>query len=210
MARSGAKQIGLNKMAGPYTKPLLGMPSGYGWRDITAVATTAGLGTVAPTVGTITPSGYRTYYFADTAIDELHFCFHPNHDYRPGSDVYFHVHWSPSNTNTGVVEFKVDYSFARMQDATPTFVAFPAFSTLTMYQSGSGTQWAHQVCESTAFCPSGFETDGIMSCRLYRDARVTNTNDTYAGDAYILTADLHYEVGQIATSNRVRGTGWIY
>ena len=154
-------------------------------------------------------NGYRTYKFSDGAIDELFFCFHPNHDYRAGTNIYFHVHWAPSNTNTGTCEFMVEYSYASMQTGTPTYSVFPAVSTLQILQAGSGTAETHQVAESTTFLPSGFETDGLLLARLYRDARGANANDTYAGDAWILTADIHYEVGQIATENRVRGSGWV-
>lgn len=197
-------------MAGPYTAPMYQMPSGYGWRDLTVVATAAGVGGAAPGVGTMTPNGYRTYYFADSALDELFFCFHPNHDYRPATDIYFHVHWSPSTTNTGVADFKVDYSYAPMQSTGPVYTAFPAIQTISLAQAGGGTAWAHQVAESNAFQPTNFETDGLLICRLYRDARVTNGNDTGTFDAYILTADIHYEASQLATSNRVRGDGWVY
>jgi hypothetical protein len=185
-------------------------PAGAGWRDLTVVATAAGVGATAPSMGTMTPNGYRTYYFADSALDELFFCFHINHDYRAGTDIYFHIHWSPSTNSAGNADFKFDYSYAPMQSTGPVYTAFPAVTTGSLLQAGGGTAWLHQVTEAAAFQPTNLEPDGLLLIRAYRDGRVANANDTFAGDAYILTADLHYEIGQLATYNRVRGDGWVY
>lgn len=109
------------------------------------------------------------------------------------------------------MQWSLEYSFARMQRGPggPTYEAFPAPQVITVEQAGCGIALAHQLAESAAFRPANFETDGLLLVRLYRDATNGNGADTYAGDAFLHTFDIHHEVGQLSTTNRVRGDGWV-
>ncbi len=76
-----------------------------GWRDITSDLSLAkDHGTAPPTWSVIT-GGIYGWSFSASVVQELQAAFHINHDYLPGSKIYPHVHWLPTNTNTGVVRW---------------------------------------------------------------------------------------------------------
>lgn len=130
--------------------------------------------------------GVYQYAFSKTADQEVWLAFHVNHDILPGSLVYPHVHWSPSDTDTGTVRFGLEYTVGR-RDGT-----FGANSTIYLEQAGAGTALSHQVVESDCFdAMMAPEIDSLILLHLWRDA--DHENDTYDNDCFILTADLHYQ-----------------
>lgn len=200
----------VGQLTGPKTGALHGFPPGAGWRDLHPVHTWDGPGSKAPDylpfVGGITMPVLR-----ESKEQERHGTFHVNHDYRADSNIHIHVHWGSTNTHTGVCQFTIEWTYARMQQgAAPPFAfdAFLATSTLTIEQAGCGLVNGHQVAESVAFLPPNFDVDGLLHVRV---ARLGGQGlDTLTGDAWLYGFDVHHELGQIATHNRTRGDGWVY
>jgi hypothetical protein len=178
--------------------------SGTGWKDQLVSASGAGAGAVAPSFGNLSGnlSFWRGYTMAATGVDELHVVFHPNHDYKPGSTVNLHVHWSPTVAAAGDVVFGFQYSFARGYSVD----AFPASSTVTVTQAASGSAYTHQIAETADLTIANFETDGLLLVRVYRDG--DNVADTYGSPIALYTIDMHYQSDRDATTARNRGTGW--
>lgn len=177
---------------------------GTGWQDIIITGAAAGTGAAAPSFGALggNLSFWRGYSMAATGVDELHSLWHINHDYKPGSTVNFHVHWSPTDANAGNVVFGFQYSYARGYSVD----AFSAPATVTVTQAASGAINRHQIAETADITISNLETDGLVLVRFYRDG--DNAADTYASPVNIFTFDMHYQVDRYATTGRNRGSGW--
>ena len=79
---------------------------------------------------------------------------------------------------------------------------FPASTTIYLTETiTENSQYRHIVTEATdaqAFGSDIFEVDGLLLCRIFRDA----TNDTFSGTVHGLTADLHYQVAQLVTPDK--------
>jgi hypothetical protein len=125
--------------------------------------------------------------------------FHVNHDYRPGSSAYIHVHSSPMNAGlSGTVNWKVAWTYARGHNQSgPTFTAFPACQTISLPCVVSATQYQHQITEVEF--GSMLEVDTLIKCYLYRD---TTSGDTCAGDVAALFLDFHYQADRNGTSTK--------
>lgn len=175
-----------------------------GWRDLTASGLAIRVGATAPDLINLFGNLW-VYGFDASTIESGYLILHPNHDVKPGSGsggIEVHVHWAPTNTNTGVVRWGFEYSYARGFSVD----VFPAASTEYLEQAGSGVANTHQIVDSGLITIANYEPDGIILARIFRDA--THVNDTYTGDAALLSVDIHYQSDRDNTSARTRGAGW--
>ena len=172
-----------------------------GWNDLTSTLlagkTTAG---AAPVWAAWAGTNIYTWQFSASTIDSLQVApFHFEHDYKIGSAVYPHIHWKPDDTNTGVVRWGLEFTYAigHGQAAFPT-----ATDTIYLEQAGSGEAYKHQIIEvpDPGVTLAGLEPDTIVQTRIFRDA--THINDTYTGVAHGLTVDAHYRTDRLATVNK--------
>lgn len=84
----------------------------YGWRDIIGNVEPKATGAGSPTRAVYI--GGSTGQYAFIANDVCDFQFHIPHDYVPGTDVYFHVHWSHNGTAiSGSAVFDIFYTYAK-------------------------------------------------------------------------------------------------
>jgi hypothetical protein len=164
-----------------------------GWRDLTMPTVSAVVGAGTPSLAVFGPSGNIKQY--KMAIgDSVYMTAHVDHDWLVGSNAFFHVHWSPSGTNAQPVWWEVNYTIAKGHQQ----AAFPAEDQIILKQTPEGTAWTHQIVEDTA----GFslvETDSLL---LFEVKRITNGATDNTDDIFLLTCDLHYQVGQAATVSR--------
>ena len=172
-----------------------------GWNDLTSTLlagkTTGG---AAPAWAAWAGTNIYTWQFSASTIDSLQVApFHFEHDYKIGSAVYPHIHWKPDDTNTGVVRWGLEFTYAigHGQAAFPT-----ATSIIYLEQAGSGEAYKHQIIEvpDPGVTLAGLEPDTIVQTRIFRDA--THINDTYTGVAHGLTVDAHYRTDRLATVNK--------
>lgn len=169
-----------------------------GWDDITA---DLGSGKVAganqPTWSTYR-DGIQAYEFSPTTMKELWITFHVKHDYKDGTNVYPHVHWSPNTTSTGTVRWGFEYTVAKGHDQ----AAFPA--TVTVYAETTisvDKQYQHfisEVVDGDAF--NAFEPDTVILMRVFRDA--AHANDTFPDAVHAFTADIHFQGDGQFTPNK--------
>lgn len=174
--------------------------SDTGWEDITAdLSAGKAVGANAPTWATFR-NGIEAYSFSAGTMNEVWITFHVKHDYAPGTNIYPHIHWAPSTTSTGVVRWGLEYSWAKGHDQE----AFPASTTIYLEHTISeDKQYQHIITEVTdaqAFGSDDIETDGLLLVRIFRDA--ADSADTFPDVVFGLTADIHFEVSQIATPNK--------
>lgn len=145
--------------------------------------------------------GLYGYEFSATLMKEIWLNFHLGHDYAPETDIYPHVHFVPTSDEVqGVVRWGVEFSYADRESD------FPATQTVYIETTvEANSQYKHIVGEVTdADALNGqdfaFETDGVLMCRIFRDA--AHANDTYAGTVIGIFADLHYQSDRDATINK--------
>lgn len=169
-----------------------------GWRDMVGSPIVKGTGANDPTWAAFLGNIYA-YSFSATAMKEVWFTYHIDHDYAPGTTLYFHTHWSTTGTNTGVCRWGFEYAYAKGFNQ----ANFPATTTVYVEQAAAGTAYRHMVAEiadGDVVPSANLETDGLLLVRIFRDG--AHGNDTLTDAAYLLTADIHFQSNRITTLNK--------
>ena len=179
---------------------------GSGWIDLPVQATVRGTGGNDPTFSTWR-SPQRAYEFVGSSSEmrEIFGQIHIPHTIKPGTGIYFHVHWVPSAASpSGNIVWKFDYSYAGPGNNQ----VFPASSTVTATAT-MPAQYTHMITEIAAPVLAGsLEVDGVISLRVYRDA--ADAGDTSTNSAFLLFIDAHIQVAKFATKNRNKAGGSFY
>lgn len=170
----------------------------YGWRDnLSALSAAAvGGGVSKPSWGTIR-DGLQGWLFSPTADNELWISFHIDHDYAAGTALFPHIHVVPITAGGGVTRWGIEYSFAKGHNQ----ASFGPSTTI--YLDGTitaGSQYRHYIFETStlsAISGADIETDGILLCRIFRNA--SDPGDTFSTTVAAIFADLHYQTDHIAT-----------
>lgn len=187
-----------------------------GWADKEAPLTAGKIPpSGAPTWSTFI-DGINAYKFSATATNSIQISFHLPHDLKMSmteadgtvtpAKLYPHFHFSSDGTDTGVVRFGVEYTYARGYSVDE----FPASTTIYIEQAASGTALTHQIAETTdanAIADANFEIDGIIMMRVFRDG--SHANDTCTDGIFIVTVDCHYLSTGYLSVERNRGTGTV-
>ena len=119
------------------------------------------------------------------------------HSAKLGATLSFHVHWSPTDTDTGDVRWGLEYAF--FQEDTG---AVSTGTTIYVTDTAGGTAWVRQTVAFASISVPASELGLQFAFRLFRDA--TDVADTYDNDAAITsTVGLHYEIDTPAGSRTV-------
>lgn len=167
------------------------------WRDL---ITPLRVPTSGPTIPVLTTVGSSVIRHPAWAInDQLWTDWHIQHDYAPGTDVYFHMHWHSSGTNTAVVVWEFTYYHARGNNQ-DNFAFGGAGTVVTASQAAHGTAYRHMITETAAITIANLEPDSMLCTRI---RRITNGGTDNADTIFGFQADLHYQALSIGTKNRV-------
>lgn len=180
-------------------KYINGGSPGEGWNDVTNDFAAAKVTGASQPTWAAFRSGIYAYSFSASAMNEAWVNFHITHDYKSGTTVYPHIHWSTTGTNTGTVRFGIEYSVAKGHNQG----AFPASTTVYIEQAASGTAYQHMIAEVSdgdSFS-TNIEPDSLVITRIFRDA--AHANDTCTDAVFILFADIHYKSNRFNTKNKV-------
>lgn len=175
-----------------------------GWVDMFGNFTSAKLtGSNQPTWAQVQDdgsgsTGVYAYSFSASTLQELWLSFHINHDYKTGSAFFPHIHWMPSDTDTGTVRWGIEWSAA--QGFNQEAFGNSAFTYLE--QAAPGTALQHMVVETAdpGITVPGAEPDMVILARVFRDA--AHANDTYTGACIGIEMDAHYQTNRHATLNK--------
>lgn len=164
--------------------------------------------------------GFYSFAFTDGTNDdnkEVFFNVQMPHDYKEGSTIYPHIHWSTTAAlGTTRPVWKLEYQWVNLND---NYVS-TALTPITAYrivQAGGGLE---PIDAAPPFYPttnlSGIRTSmitplgsivgtgkKISSVLLMRLTRATNdTNDTFtdAAGAFLISFDIHYEIDSFGSS----------
>lgn len=178
----------------------------FGWRDIIGKVAPKISGAGAPARAVYAGGNVNDYAF--TTNDVTDFDFHIPHDWVPGTDMYFHVHWSHNGTTiTGNAVFDLYYQVAKRdgiftaeKDLTITYATVNIATTPQYYHRVDETQMTASVATATLTATSALEVDGIIMATLKLTTLPTIGG---GGKLFIHTCDLHYQSSNIGTKNKV-------
>jgi hypothetical protein len=162
------------------------------------------IGASDPTIVDWQPGGsgttFKVYAFQKTN-EAFAVCQMP-HKYKEGSDLYFHLHWTPKDRgneeNGNLVGWKVDYSIANVG------AAFGASSTADFSDACSGTDDLHEIASSVQVSGSGLTISHMILLRIYRTD--TGADDTWVGTTtaqspVLLEFDIHYQIDSLGSNS---------
>ncbi len=199
-----------------------------GWRDLVGNAIVRGNATNDPTWEQVWNNFYAYAFNNGSQMKQMWFVYHPDHDFKTGSSIFVHVHWTMLDSETtpivnGVLRWDIEVCYAAGYGTNATneenkkfdSITYPAIttsveSTITSSAYNNRKHFITEV-ELTGSFINNIETDGLIWLRLSRTA--TQTADTFNSTAYVLTCDLHYQTDHFNTSNRNRNTSgnpWTY
>jgi hypothetical protein len=139
-------------------------------------------------------------FAGNTGTEETWCSIHILHDYKPGTKIYPHVHWSHDTASpSGDVKWQIEYSVAKGHSGG----VFPAATTISLIQTAEA-QYTHQIIETSdgdAIDATNLEPDTVILFRLFRDAN--DGADTFENDAFMLYLDIHLESDRILTNEKV-------
>jgi len=147
--------------------------------------------------------------YAFTANDLVDFVFHIPHDYVPGTDIYFHIHWSHNGTAiSGNAVFDVFHTYAKGHNQ----ANFPAEKlvsvTYTTTDITTTPQYRHRIDEvivsgatatATLMARGVLEPDGVFKGAM----RLNTLPSITGGSLFVHTMDLHYQSTNMATKQKV-------
>lgn len=171
---------------------------GYGWRDELAPISGARIPPAsAPTQTNFGSAGsLQRKEFAFAVGDYIYVSpFHTQHDVKPNSTAYFHVHWTTDGTSTATVRWELNVQRALGHNQ----AAFGAPTQLLLTaQAASGTAYQHMIVED-ATGVTLYEPDELFFVTL---RRVTNGGTDNTDNVFGLMCDIHYQVDRLATRNK--------
>lgn len=180
----------------------------YPWADITAPLDIKTTGATAPTFATFI--GNIGAFQCDTtgvpgSARTFHVVYHIPHDYAPGTDLFWHVHWAHNSASvtSGSVTWAYEVSYAKGFDQA-TFIT-PLSGSFA--QTASTVRYQHMVAEGQISVAGGsgsqlnttnMEPDGLLILAFSCSANTMNGS----GIPFVFTADLHYQSTNIGTKNK--------
>lgn len=116
--------------------------------------------------------------------DEFHSSLEILHAYKEGSDIHFHIHWYPTDANTGNVKWQLRYTWFN-RGTVP-----PAATTVSSTQATPGVAW-QEMTANFVISGAGKTMGSRFVFVLFRDP--ADAADTYAHQAAVTDMGIHYE-----------------
>ena len=170
-----------------------------GWNDLLGEFIDRTSGTDRPTLATPF-NGHHMLVWSSTALNQTTVNWHLRHDYKPGSAVYPHIHFRPTGNVSGDVHWRFILSATKGHGQT---TGIPAATTIDLiFPIPANSLGTHFVAEIPApgWYTTALEWDTVIHCTVQRRADLAT--DTYNATVAAWQADLHYQVGRIATPAR--------
>jgi hypothetical protein len=129
------------------------------------------------------------WLFDPAGTEMIQVIFQLPHSWKLATNLHPHIHWQPTNTDTGFVRWQLEYEWTNI-DGTAA-----GFTTIVIDDAGDGTDGKHQYIEFTELSGSGKTLSSIISCKVSR----LGASDTYTGDALFKEFDMHFEIDTIGS-----------
>jgi len=135
-----------------------------------------------------------TFLFDKGSIETLMGVAQTPHSWKLESTLYPHVHWCPTDTDTGSVVWRFEYDIAKKNG---TFSG--SYTVTSTVRAAGGVAEKHLLTGFSGISMSGY--DDISTIIKFRISRVgSDGSDDYDADARLLEFDIHYEMD--ATGSR--------
>lgn len=120
------------------------------------------------------------------------------HDYKEGTDVQLHIHWTidTSGSGLGAENVKWDYTYSFSSPSTGSFPAATASSATVDVQNDAADD--HLVDTLVTITGTNMK---ISECFIISLTRDTSVASDYTGSAYLISVDIHYESDTIGSRN---------
>jgi len=163
------------------------------YNDINFNALYALPGATAPDLITLNSTGFKGYAFNGVNLtEELQFGEQEIlHGYKEGTDIYLHIHWRPTTSDTGNVKWQVEYYWDNI-DSTPG-----SNYTVSLVDAAGGVAWQHLKTDEYTISGTGKLIGSHLLIRVFRDP--TDSADTYAYDAVLSSVGVHYQIDTIGS-----------
>ena len=171
-----------------------------GWNDLLGEFIVRTSGTDRPTLATPF-NGHHMLVWSSTALNQTTVNWHLRHDYKPGSAVYPHIHFRPTGNVSGDVHWRFILSATKGHGQR---AGIPTATTIDLiFHIPANSLGTHFVAEIPApgWYTTELEWDTVIHCTVQRRADLAT--DTYNATVAAWQADLHYQVGRIATPARL-------
>lgn len=172
--------------------------SGSTYRDELPSYVLPTAGAAAPDLVSHTVGGIvRQFYSFDGANTQevLGGSFEIPHDYMYGTDIEVHIHWRPSTTATGNVEWFFDWEHSPAEAAPIAQTTLHAVDTIP-----SNQQYWHKLMEIGIIPANGFQLGDKIGFNLRRAPN--GVNDTYGADALFEQIALHIQCDTLGSRQR--------
>lgn len=132
------------------------------------------------------------------------FCdWHINHDWKPGSMLYPHVHFTTKSNMSGNIMFHVEYTYAAGFGSTKPSTFCDIQEIMIEYYippNSAGIHFIAEAAEGYGIPGTNLEVDSvIMGCIHRHDGMMSNE---MTDSVILVQADLHYEKDRMSTPNR--------
>lgn len=180
----------------------------YGWHDLRGHLDTDYLDADAAP-HSVFIGGLKAHQFTAN-VHDAYVTFHIPHDYKIGTNLFFHVHWAHNSATItgGTVTWAIEVSYARGHNQGANSV-FSTPKIITVAQA-AGLNLEHMIAETAGSVSGGsanqldtdiIEPDGLVVCRLYLDSNDL-TDSVSVPNPFAFEVDIHYQSTNVATKNK--------
>lgn len=153
-------------------------------------------GSAAPSLISFVNANCLTYGFnGSNTTERLYITTEMNHDYKEGSELELHVHWTPTTANTGNVKWQLYYTW-QSKDGT-----FGTPQLLTAISSARGTAWQNTYETFGTISGVGKTINSQLVLQIFRVP--TDGDDTYPDNAALVALGIHYECDTVGSRQRL-------
>lgn len=163
------------------------------WEDVRVSLNTRYSGNTQPGLsGFAGSASLLAYTFGGgSQMQEIFFEIQLPHLWAEGTSIKPHVHWSPSDANSGNVTWYLEYTWANYGSV------FPSSTTINATQAAAGTAFTSQIAGFSDITATGKKISSMIMCRLYRDP--SQASDTYNSNAFLLGFDIHIQISSLGS-----------
>lgn len=160
------------------------------WTDL--VATPAAINPVGPDSPATISGTLGVLEFTSGQNDSCFVWFQLPHAYFEGSNVEPHIHYQRDTSSTGSVKWRMKTIWYNVGSTMPDWSAYSTANDSIGIDDGRARQ---QLIDAWHVDGAGKTISSLLGLAIQRNSG-TGGGDTYAGDAHIVSVDVHYQQRQ--------------